>query len=110
MFVSLNRVGIFCSFILVVVFVNPSIWSKLLSLFITVYFSSFIVTSIGFGSVTLTITVYVLVVPFWAVTVILNLFSPSLTLCVPAPDTLDFESSAFALIFIFVVLAPASTL
>ena len=41
-------------------------------------------------------------------TVISNLLSPSLTSFVPVPDTVAFESSFVAFIFIFVVLASAS--
>ena len=53
---------------------------------------------------------YVLVEPFSAVTVMLNLFSPSDTSCVPVPDILDFESSFVALIVICSVLESTSTL
>ena len=53
---------------------------------------------------------YVLVEPFSAVTVILNLFSPSDTSCVPVPDRLDAESSFVALIVICSVFESTSTL
>ena len=62
------------------------------------YSLSSIVAFIGFGSTTLTITLYVFVEPFSAVTVILNLFSPSDTSCVPVPEMLARESSFVALI------------
>ena len=62
---------------------------------------------IGLGSTTLTVKLYVFVLPFCAVTMIENLFSPSTTLCVPAPLTLAFESFALAFMFICSVLASA---
>ena len=71
---------------------------------------SFIFTFIGFGSLTLTIIVYVLVLPFSAVTVTFILFSPSVTSCVPVPLTLAFESSLEAFTLTLSVLDVASTL
>ena len=48
--------------------------------------------------------------PFSASTVIVNLFSPSVTLNVPVPDKSAFESDLVAFIFISVVLLSAVTL
>ena len=100
----------FCSFIVTVVFSKFLGDSNLLSLLTTVYSLSFIFTVIGFGSFTVTIIVYVFVLPFSAVTDTFILLSPSVTECSPVPEILAFESSLVAFTFIFSVFELASAL
>ena len=64
-------------------------------------------TSIGLGSVTLIVTVYVLVLPFSAVTTIFILLSPSETSWLPQPLTEALLSVTEHLTFTDVVLLSA---
>ena len=108
-FNALYKQGISCSLIVTLDNSKFSTLGKFFSLFTTTSESCPILISIGFGSTTFTITVYVFFEPFSAVTTISNLFSPSFTSCVPSPETLAFESSSVAFILMLVVLASACT-
>mgnify|MGYP006964193029 FL=1 len=54
--------------------------------------------------------VYVFFDPFYALTVITNLFSPTLSSCSPVPETDALESLALAFIVIFLISLVKSTL
>ena len=65
-------------------------------------------TAIGFNSLTVASIKYVFVLPFWAVTLISILLSPSSKLCSPKPLTLALDSFLVPVTLIFSTLFSTS--